>query len=244
MNPLQPTTDLIVQSFGLFAQEIKRISQESKSAETADLAANAERLEGLTLNEIVELIAGTAGLTVAQVKQELDDFIETLVNVPTVKANADTVMDKENNDAIVTPEAMWNGIEAWYAVKVGAAPDTLDEIHEIAAALRNNPEIIDVLEDRIALKATKVELQEAVSTLEAKIGDSKVEFATQEDVDAGLAGDLVVAPDTLSVRLNAAVSQMQEAIMTDVDGSLAAINMAIQAAIVELQTTDEPSIEQ
>lgn len=240
-NPLQPTTDLIVSSFGLFAQEIKRISQEAKNAETADMALDAQKLEGLTLDQIVELIAGTAGLTVAQVKQELDDFIASLIHVPTDKADATTVMETDNNSVIVTPQALWSGIEAWWATQVGAAPETLNEIHEIANALQNNPDIITVIQDQVALKATKAELADEAARLEGLITAGATEFASQVEVDAGVETGKAVAPDTLQVKLDAAVAAMQTSIMTDVDASLVAMNNAIVAAIAELQSTEDPT---
>lgn len=238
-NPLKPTADLIVNSFGLFATEIKRISKEAKHSETTDLALNAEKLEGLTLDQIVELIAGTAGLTVAQVKAELDDFISTMVDVPTVKATDVTVMETTNDAAIVTPKALWDGIGAWWATVVGTSPETLNEIHEIAAALQNNPDIISVIQDQVATKASIVDVDAHVERLEGLIEDANTVFATQEETDTGTEGAKSVAPDTLKVTLDAAIAASTTAIMADVNASLVDINNAIQAAILDLQTPDE-----
>lgn len=239
-NPLKPTADLIVNSFGLFAAEIKRISQESKHSETSDLAYNAQKLEGLTLDQIVELIAGTAGLTVAQVKSELDAFISTMVDVPTVKATDVTVMETTNDAAIVTPKALWDGIGAWWATVVGTSPETLNEIHEIAAALQNNPDIISVIQDQVATKASTVDVDAHVLRLEGLIKDSNIVYATQEETNTGTEGAKAVAPDTLKVTLDAAIAASTTAIMADVDASLVDINNAIKAAILDLQTPVTP----
>lgn len=239
-NPLKPTADLIVNSFGLFAAEIKRISQESKHSETSDLAYNAQKLEGLTLDQIVELIAGTAGLTVAQVKSELDAFIATMVDVPTVKATDVTVMETTNDAAIVTPKALWDGIGAWWATVVGTSPETLNEIHEIAAALQNNPDIISVIQDQVATKASTVDVDAHVLRLEGLIKDSNIVYATQEETNTGTEGAKAVAPDTLKVTLDAAIAASTTAIMADVDASLVDINNAIKAAILDLQTPVTP----
>lgn len=55
-----------------FTSELKTQLQ---NASSADYAANSGKLEGLTLNEVVELIAGTTGLTIQDVQDSLDTFI-------------------------------------------------------------------------------------------------------------------------------------------------------------------------
>jgi hypothetical protein len=66
-----------------FATELKTQLQ---NASTADFATNAGQLEGLTLNEVVELIAGTTGLTIQDVQDSLDAFIARQDNPHNVTA--------------------------------------------------------------------------------------------------------------------------------------------------------------
>lgn len=59
-----------------FAAELKtKLDATAANADSATYAENSGKLEGLTLNEVVELIAGTTGLTIQDVQTSLDDFI-------------------------------------------------------------------------------------------------------------------------------------------------------------------------
>lgn len=170
---------------------------------------DAATLEGHSLDQIMELIATTAGLTVAEVQTQLDDLIADLTNVPRVKADATTALDDTNNDAIMTPQAFWTALGSFWSQQVGAAPETLNEIHEIATAISNNQSAIDAIEANAANKATITQLNDAVAQLQGEIAASVVSAASQAEVDAGVVTDKYVAPNTLKVYVQAVRTEME-----------------------------------
>jgi hypothetical protein len=83
-KPMQDQTLLVKQAIAAFAAKIR---QEVDAAKAGSVnAENAQRLEGLTLNEIVELIAGTTGLTIQDVQDQLDAFVARTDNPHNVTA--------------------------------------------------------------------------------------------------------------------------------------------------------------
>lgn len=210
-----------------FAEKIKEIGLQAANAE------NAQRLEGLTLNEVVELIAGTTGLTIGEVKDQLDAFIARTDNPHGVTAeqvglgevanfgmatNAEA-LDENQAERYIAPSTLWHALNSFWAGKVGAAPETLDTIEEIADAISNNQDAITAINDAIANKATKTALEEAVSDLEdaidaitkASLGLDNVDnFATatiQEHID-GVATDKFATPAGVKAAIDEAIGNI------------------------------------
>lgn len=72
-------------------------------------------------------------------------------------------------------------LHAFWAEKVGTAPETLDTIQEIAAALQNNPDVISVLQGLVNDNAS------AIAALETRVSDIDAEITqTQADFAAGV----------------------------------------------------------
>ena len=72
-------------------------------------------------------------------------------------------------------------LQAFWAEKVGSAPETLDTIEEIAEALQNNPEVISVLQGLVSDNAS------AIAVLETRVSDIDAEITqTQADFAAGV----------------------------------------------------------
>lgn len=158
-------------------------------------ADNAAKLEGLTLNEVVELIAGTTGITVQEVQDNLDAFVlrtdnphgvtKAQIGLGNVEnyAPADNTqgMDSANSTSYITPVVLWHVINTWWSDIAGTSPETLDTINEIAAALQNNPDVIQTLQDGLALKASTADLNTAISNLESQITAAEPVWATSAE---------------------------------------------------------------
>lgn len=72
-------------------------------------------------------------------------------------------------------------LQAFWAEKVGSAPETLDTIEEIAEALQNNPDVISVLQGLVSDNAS------AIAALETRVSDIDAEITqTQADFAAGV----------------------------------------------------------
>jgi len=88
---------------------------------------------------------------------------------------------------------------AFWADKIGAAPETLDTIHEIAAALQNNPDVITSLEtlvgeNKAALDALAVTVAENATAAEAQIADAiAAEVIARDEAIAAAAGETATA---------------------------------------------------
>lgn len=101
-----------------FTAELKsQLAATAANAETASYAENSGKLEGLTLNEVVELIAGTTGLTIQDVQDALDAHIARQDNPHNVTA-AQVGLDLVDNFATAT-EAEAAGIGYNYVAAEG-----------------------------------------------------------------------------------------------------------------------------
>lgn len=232
-----------------FATKIKQISEDAKNAETADLAANSSKLEGLTLNEVVELIAGTTGLTVQAVLDQLDahelrsDNPHSVTKAQTGLGNVEnygvaTNAEAEDNlvtDKYLTPKGAWHLVDTFWASVVGAAPETLDTIAEIAAALQGNPDVITAIQDSVASKASTVDLNAAVSTLEDQITNATTVYADNAEALAGTETGKAMNPATTKAVVDAAKSDLQTQI--DAKASNAALGI-LQTQVDDLDKAD------
>jgi hypothetical protein len=310
-----------------FAAELKTQLQ---SASSADYATNSGKLEGLTLNEVVELIAGTTGLTVQNVQDSLDlhiartdnphgvtaaqvglDMVDNFAsateleaagigflytategqtafsgvddNAATLELEDGAVVYVELNDnrisdanytidvpsdtvtlttgatvgdklvvrvvtadKFMTTQVLWHVMDAFWSQKVGSAPATLDTIAELAAALENNPDIIDGLTAQIGAKADQDDIDAAVAALtSASVGLGNVAnyaVATSPEAVAGLVTDKYMTPALTKAHTDAVASGLQsqidaKATQADIDAAIAAID-AVTAADVGLGSVD------
>jgi len=94
---------------------------------------------------------------VAAVQAKLDAFIAAKASLE--EAAAGIVDDK-----YMTPAAAKAAFDARWAEKVGAAPETMDTIEEIAAALRNTPDALDAME-KVAKDYTDAEVLAAIKQI-------------------------------------------------------------------------------
>lgn len=130
-------------------------------------AGDTSKFEGKTLAEVTAEINGATGAEIDALELIVNAFIARRDN-PHVVTKAQVGLGLVDNygtatgveaaagvaaDKFVTPA----GIAAFWAGKVGAAPETLDTIAEIAAALQNNPDVINELLTAVGTKLGKTE---------------------------------------------------------------------------------------
>lgn len=175
---LTQQTDAVKVAIATLGSRIKAISN------TANNAPNAQLLEGNSLQDIVDLIVGTTGATIQDVEAALNTFIARNDNphgVTKAQVGLGSVQDfgmatqteAETGTATnkyVSPKTVKDAISYFWADKVGTAPETLDTIDEIAAAITTNQSVIDSLNGAVANRALKSELTDAVTDLETAIG--------------------------------------------------------------------------
>ncbi|WP_158161245.1 hypothetical protein [Grimontia hollisae] len=77
--------------------------------------------------------------------------------------------DKANKTDTLTPAEIDSRIQAL----VGAAPEALDQLHELANALGNDPNFAGTITTELAKKASK----QSVADLEAQVGDAFTQLA-------------------------------------------------------------------
>lgn len=87
----------------------------------------------------------------------------------TLALTVPALADKANADETLTPEQ----IDARIQALIGAAPEALDTLVELAAALGNNPNFAATVQEQLGKKATK----ERVDTLEQTLTDGFADLA-------------------------------------------------------------------
>ena len=228
-----------------------------QAAKTAD---NTLKLEGLTLNEIVQMIAGTTGLTIQEVQDSLDAHIAKTDNSHTVTkdqiglgsvlnysiANQTEAMSKLVSDKYLVPNVLWHVLDQFWTDKVNGAPAALDTLGEIAQALSNNPEVISDLTTLISTKAVQADIDNAVNNLtKFNVALDNVEnysIATKEEAEVGVATDKYMTP----LRTKEATDFTFATIESNIDQLAASINdVTIGLELVENYrlATDAEAIE-
>lgn len=220
-------------AFKAFAAKIKEMLAAAQAG--VDYADNAGLLAGLTVQEIVDMAATASGQTIAEVQTQLDDFILEMSGVPRTVATTLQAEDPNENNAILTPLGFWHALNTFWTAQVGASPATLDEIHEIAAAIQGNQDAITAIETWGANKVDKTVHDADIANLQGQIDALVIPAAaTQVEVDAGTVADKYVAPNTLKVRLDA----LRAAIEADVNVALASLKSSFDSGLAILNGTE------
>jgi ribosomal protein S20 len=224
-----------------FASKIKQISA---------VADNAAALEGYSLSQVVQLISGATNSTIHDVETALNAFAARTDNPNQVTkaqvglgnlsnfaiADASQALDDTATTAYMTPQRTWEALLHFWATKVGTAPETLDTIQEIAEALQNNPDVIQALQDQVANKAKRSELNTAIATVVSQIeqldSDAAATYATKVELAnavSALQGDLSAVTESVTT-LSTAVGSKADSSALD---SLAAV-VATKATTAQL----------
>ncbi len=157
-----------------------------------DQAADSAKLDGKTLAEIQTLIGGDISAALSDLEAQFAAFIARTDNPHAVTAEqvglglvanyavASSVeaVAGEATDKYMTPAGSKALLDAFWAEQVGTAPETLDTIQELAAALQNNPDAIT------ALQAIAGDNADAIAALQAQVGD--IDLSTKLDVNGNL----------------------------------------------------------
>ena len=239
---LTAQTQAVKDAIALFGAKIREISVK------ADNAPNAQLLEGNTVQDIVDLIAGTTGATVQDIENQLNTFIARTDNPHNVTAAQVGLGNLQNygmatqaeaeagvaTDKYVNPKLVKDALNFFWADKVGSAPETLDTIDEIATAITTNQSVIDSLNDAVATRATKTELSTAVSDLEAAIA-----ALTKADIGLGNVDNFGTATNAEGVTGTATNKFMTPASTKAATDALKAIldgDIALKAAQTDLDS--------
>lgn len=208
-------------------------------------AADAAKLGGKTLAEVIA--DAQSGVDMSNVVQKTDDFSEYKVgeqtfatlladlaagaDLATLQASfnafvaakaSDTDMLEGTDDAkYTTARAVNYAIEAAISALVGTAPEALDTIQKLAAALQNNPDALTALQTMVGQNADRI------TALEAKVGtDTATVLADAKAyTDAEVAALEAVVDTKLDKTAQAVDSAMLEG------QSLAQVTAARDAAI-------------
>ena len=118
------------------------------------------------------------------------------------------------------------------AALVNGAPETLDTLQELAAAIKNDANVVDTLNSAIGQKADKSALEQLAAEVETNKGASDAVDTRVSDLEALLAG-FGGAEQPATVK--DALTQLQETLNTKVDQN--AVNATVAGALQGLALT-------
>ena len=162
-------------------------SSENIEDDNADITALGEELEALINDKIAEVV-GDAPENLNSLGELADAINDNPNMVDSIKKiirdNVDTLNESINN---VKSELETKIDDEISNIMGGIAPDTLDSIFEIADALENNPEILELYE-------TKVNHDNDISNLTNTINTNKTDIENKVDTIEGNIGDVSTLP--------------------------------------------------
>lgn len=147
----------------------------------AGTAANADKFSGRTYEEMLEELTGNDSL-LAIIQNNFNNFVERRDNPHQVNkaqvglelvenfgvATSEEAIAGVASDKYMTPVLTKEVVAAAIEALVGTAPEALDTLQELAAALQSNGDVIDQLMAQIASKETPEGAQlKATAALEA-----------------------------------------------------------------------------
>ncbi len=242
---LDPTKlALLLASLSNFSTTIK--SRLDGKLNAIDTAVNSAKLEGKTLAEIQTLIGGDISAALAVLEADFAAFIARRDNPHEVTAAQVGLGNVANysvatleeaiaglaSDKYMTPANSKALLDAFWAEQAGTAPETLDTINEIAAALQNNPDVITALQTLVNDNAAAITALDArVDALDAHAGKTYVEVGGNVDSNTITVGEGETAAQ---VTLANVIAGLKSDIATG-DAALQAEVVARTAADADLQ---------
>lgn len=224
---------------------VQAIVEANDSALTAD---NALKLEGYSYQDIIDNIMGATAMTVADVAQALSDheadtdnphgvtkdqvglaLVENFALAVKADLTTKTAVEIDGiNNQYTTPKTAFYLAQKAIEEISNTAPETLDTINEIAAALQGNPDIIQNILDTLGTKASTTDLNDAISGLtNASVGLGNVDnFATATEVQAqdGTVTDKFMTPATTHTVVEDAVLALMADLETEFGNGAALIH--------------------
>ena len=153
MSAFNSQAQAIQSAISTFTDKIKTLSQEAQNAET---------LEGLTLQEVVELIAGTTGLTIQDVLNQLNTHEGRVDNPHSVTATQVGLGNVDNFQTATEPEAA--GTVFTYVASDGQTSFTGVGENGNTLALGAN-DVIYVQKNTVNLPETMFSINQSTSTI-------------------------------------------------------------------------------
>lgn len=213
-----------------------------------ETAQNALKLQGHTYQDILDTVAGATTVTVADLAQSLSDHEADTTN-PHNTSKADVGLSMVENLALalksdlatktpseidninhqyVTPKTAYYLAQRAVATISSTAPETLDTINEIAAALQNNPDIIQNILDELGNKVSVANLNQAISAItKADFDLDKVEnfpVATKPQAENAAIDDRYMVPSTTHHVVENAVISLMEGLETEFNNAASLIH--------------------
>lgn len=206
-------------------------------------AVNSEKLGGQTLEEILTNLDAATKSELAAVVADFEAFMARTDNPHAVTKeqvglglvdNFGTATDEEAVAGTAADKFLTvKGLAAFWADKVGAAPETLDTIHEISAALQNNPDVIASLETLVGENKTALDALAVVVADNATAGEAALTAAIEAEVlarDAAIEAAVTPVVDRVTA-LETASGDQAAALETKLDKSAKASSEEIDAGV-------------
>ena len=194
----------IIANSGLIDNLQKQIDAITGTGEGGD----ATTIEGLnaqlasiktTIGKASEGDAVATGLfaRIEKLEKDLAAHTHEIADVNGLQAALDAKADKDTFDALKAlvgelPQDAATTVVGYVDKKVadlvGTAPETLDTLEELAAALKNNAGVVDTLNNAIGQKADKSALETLQQLVETNQGNAEAVEGRVDDLEALLAG--------------------------------------------------------
>lgn len=217
-------------------------------------AGDAAKLEGKTLAEVIAQAAGSTGADLDALELVVNAFIARRDNPHVVTKEQVGLGLVENYKPATDAEAVTaTGVDrvlvpanlaAFWTSKIGAAPETLNTIGKLAAALKNDPLIIDKLQAAIdANTAGKLD-KTATAADSSKLGGKTLAEVLEAATGGVDLSNVVLKTDDLGASKVAVTGDAQGAgktLKTHFEGIAAdktATDTAIEGLSTRLDTTD------
>lgn len=150
-------------------------------------AADASKLEGKTLTQILADLDAASQTQLQALSDELTTFMARQDNPHNVTKAQVGLSDVPNFGAATDAEAVAGdaanklltpaNLAAFWADKVGSAPETLDTIAELSAALQNNPDAITALQSLVQENADDLAAMQLL--VDSKLGLTGLDLVTE-----------------------------------------------------------------
>ena len=236
----------IIANSGLIDNLQKQIDAITGTGEGGD----ATTIEGLnaqlasiktTIGKASEGDAVATGLfaRIEKLEKDLAAHTHEIADVNGLQAALDAKADKDTFDALkalvgelpqdAAATTVVGYVDKKVADLVGTAPETLDTLEELAAALKNNAGVVDTLNAAIGQKADKSALDELAALVETNKGAADAVDTRVSDLEALLAGFGGVDEPTT---VKDALAELQATLNTKVDQN--AVDTTVATSIAKL----------
>lgn len=186
------------------------------------IAADSDKLAGLSLTQILSQIRGGDVQTIQEVQDALDAYIAT-APVSLTKATGVEAIAGIDDAKYITALALKAKVDDAIAQLVNGAPTALDTLKELADKLAEDGDALAALVTAVDGKLGK--LEQAADSLKLN-GKTQAELtASEADVTAGTATDKFITPAALAPTL-AAIGTGQSDLIALVDEMTTAFNAA------------------